>query len=367
MNTSTHSFDCLVAGGGLIGLLTARKLAQEGLTVALLEAGALCRESSWAGGGILSPLVPWQYPAAVTELVRWSQHAYPALVAELLELTGIDAEWTRSGLLLQGLQRDPQVTDWATRFGVAVEPLDGTQVAQLESALAMPAAGGLLLPDVAQVRNPRLCRALAAALRCLGVAIHEQSPVRRLLVQGGKVNGVETAAGQFRAGHVVIASGAWSPQLLPEGTAPLAVEPVRGQMIQFQAHPGLLQHIVLRDGHYLIPRRDGLVLAGSTLEHAGYDRSVTAQGREALLQAALNILPALADYALVNHWAGLRPGSPDGIPWICEHNEISGLYLNVGHYRNGVVMAPASAQLLADCLLRRTSFTGFAPYQLGVT
>jgi glycine oxidase len=163
---------------------------------------------------------------------------------------------------------------------------------------------------------------------------------------------------------VVIAGGAWSAALLRDTGLDLPVTPVRGQMIQFKARPGLLRHIVLDRDHYLVPRQDGLILAGSTLEHVGFDKSTTQAARDLLRERALQLVPALADCPIVRHWAGLRPGSKDGIPLIDEHPQIRGLYVNAGHYRNGVGMAPASARLLVDRILHRESFTQFAPYSL---
>jgi glycine oxidase len=362
MTKSINSADCVVIGGGLLGLLTARKLAQEGMAVTLLERGALCRESSWAGGGILSPLVPWQYADAISRLVEWSQRQYPLLVAELQELTGIDPEWTQSGMLLPGTVPDARVKAWAERFRCRFELLDAGSLQREEPALAPAAGPAMLLPDVAQIRNPRLCQALAAALNIQGVDIREQCAVTRLLVRDQVVTGVQTEAGAVHGACVVIAGGAWSAQLLHGVGREIPVRPVRGQMILFQAPPGMLRHIVQGGGHYLIPRRDGLVLVGSTLEEAGFNKDTTPQAREELLEAAIGIVPVLADYPVIRHWAGLRPGSPDGTPYIGKHSEIRGLYLNTGHFRNGVVMAPASAQLLVDCLLKRASFTDAAPY-----
>ena len=364
MTESINSADCVVVGGGLLGLLTARRLAQEGMAVTLLERGALCRESSWAGGGILSPLVPWQYTDAISRLVERSQHDYPLLMAELLEQSGIDPEWTQSGMLMLDTVPDTRVTAWAERFHCRLETLDADRVQLAEPALTAASGPAVLLPGVAQIRNPRLCQALAVALQMQGVTIREQCTVTRLLIRDQVVNGVETEAGPVHANCVVIAGGAWSAQLLQGMGRELPVKPVRGQMILFQAPPGMLRHIVQGAGHYLIPRRDGLVLAGSTLEHVGFSNETTSQAREELMQAAFSIAPGLADYPVIRHWAGLRPGSPEGIPFIGEHSEISGLYLNTGHFRNGVVMAPASARLLTDLMLGRASFTDARPYQL---
>jgi len=356
--------DCIVIGGGLLGLMTARALCTAGARVTLVERGGIFRESSWAGGGILSPLVPWQYPDAVQALVRWSQQVYPGLVDELRAGTGIDAEWTRSGLLMTAIVADPAITAWAQAHDCRLELLAAADTVRYEPQLAENPGPAILLPDVAQVRNPRLGRALQESLLHQGVRLHEHTEVTGFITRHGAVQGVTTPDGELAAAQVVVAGGAWSAPLLRNTGIELPVTPVRGQMIQFQARPGLLQHIVLHRDHYLIPRNDGLVLAGSTLEHVGYDKSVTVEAREQLLQRALALVPALADYPVVRQWAGLRPGSPDGMPIIDEHPEICGLYINTGHFRNGVVMAPASAQLLVDRMLQRESFTAHGPYAL---
>lgn len=361
--TNTGGSDCIVVGGGLLGMLTAYFLGREGLGVTLLEQGNVCRESSWAGGGILSPLVPWDYPDAVSELVQWSQQHYPALVTELRERSGIDPEWQQSGLLMAGASLTPAISQWHARYPCRMIQVDPGQMRHLEPGLAPVTEQALLLPDVAQVRNPRLCQSLAAALRAQGVAVHEHVQVGGLLTAANAITGVMTDRGEFHSGRVVVAAGAWSAVLLGDLMPGLAVSPVRGQMIQYATSPGMLRHIVLANGRYLIPRRDGLVLVGSTLEYTGFEKKTTREARDSLAEFAMQLLPGLVDCKIVNHWAGLRPGKADAIPVIGEHPEIKGLYVNTGHFRNGVILAPASVQLLLDNMMGRASFTGFDAYR----
>jgi glycine oxidase len=362
MATMNADIDCIIVGGGLLGMLSARVLNQAGLSVTLLERGELCRESSWAGGGILSPLVPWEYPAAVSDLVVWSQARYPRLGEELQDQTGIDVEWVQSGLLMAGTRMDDGIRNWSEKYKSRIEIVEPEQLRACEAALADGIGASLLLPDVAQIRNPRLCKALRESLRIQGVDLHEHIEVVGLDVRQNAVKGINTDQGVFTADRVVIAAGAWSSQVLGTAGLDLSVGPVRGQMILFKAPPDLLQHIILQDGYYLIPRQDGLVLAGSTLEYVGFDKETSLEARDLLAERSRALVPGLCECEIVKQWAGLRPGTAQGIPFIGQYPDIRGLYMNTGHFRNGVVMAPASAQLLLDIMLERDSLTDPAPY-----
>jgi glycine oxidase len=355
--------DFIVVGGGLSGMLVARELSAGGLGVTLLERGELGKEASWAGGGILSTLYPWRYPDAVTALAQWSQRHFPGFSDELREETGIDPEWLQSGLLIPGSEETVSALRWAQRWDVALERVAAERLAELEPGLAPGAEEGLWLPLVAQVRNPRLLKALARSLEMRGVVIRTHAQVLELLDRGGGTQGVRTKDEILHAAGVVVTAGAWTASLLDNLQGPdWRIEPVRGQMLLFHAEPGQVRHIVLKDSHYLVPRRDGRVLAGSTLEYVGFDKSTTREAYDELHAAALALIPMLASCPVEQHWAGLRPGSPEGIPWIGEHPGHRGLYINAGHFRNGVVTGPASARLLADMILGRPPCVDPTPY-----
>lgn len=353
----------LVVGGGIVGLLTARELAAAGATVTLIEMATTGRAASWAGGGILSPLYPWRYADPVTALVQWSQGAYPGLCAELEAETGMDPEHTRTGLLILDATERVLALDWARRRGVTIETLATPAIRVAEPELAAPPEEALWLPEVAHVRNPRLVKALRRALD-KRVRLCEHEEVVEILVSGGRLVGARTRGGEHRADHLVVCAGAWTARLMASLEQTPAIAPVRGQMVLFHARPGLIRHLVLAGEHYAIPRRDGTLLFGSTLESAGFAATTTASAKEQLHGHALALFPALQRAPLGGHWAGLRPSSPSGIPYIGPHPTIGGLYVNAGHFRNGLVMAPASARLVADLILGREPIVPPSPYRL---
>ncbi|MDH5179404.1 MAG: glycine oxidase ThiO [Gammaproteobacteria bacterium] len=360
--------DCLIVGGGLIGMLTARELALGGLSVAIIERGTLGQESTWAGGGIISPLYPWRYPDPVTRLAAWSQQVYPSLAADIHRESGVDPEWTQNGLLIVDSDEIDAARHWSVTSCSNLEIVSQQTCRTLEPQLGSMADNpGIWLPDVAQVRNPRLIKAMRGSLAHLGVTVREQTEVQGLDIRDGQAAGVRLGRTEILlGGQVVVAGGAWTARLLQEYGHEVQVRPVRGQMLLYKTSPGLVSRIVLSKDRYVIPRRDGRVLVGSTLEETGFEKITTDDARHELEAEAARIIPILADFPVEHHWAGLRPGTPAGIPYICEHPSVARLYINAGHFRNGVVLGPASARLLADQILGNRPILDLKPYNICV-
>jgi glycine oxidase len=369
--------DFLIVGAGAIGMLTALALRARGYAVTLLDRQQAGLESSWAGGGILSPLYPWHYSAAVNVLAQRSQQLYPALVQHLREETGIDPELLPSGLLMlddvasldaaSGRGIDPLA--WAGAQGVALQRMGTADVASVQAGIAHGDEGAWWMPQVMQIRNPRLLHALRAALDVHGIRLLEQVEVEGLAVTAGRVHGVRVSGQALPADAVVLTAGAWSAQVLQQLGVTTeqvpAIEPVRGQMMVLNAPQSGLRRIVMSEGRYLIPRKDGRVVVGSTLEYVGFEKVTTEAARESLLAFAARLCPTLAGAPMEAHWAGLRPGCPQGIPYIGEHPDIQGLFLHAGHFRNGLVMGPASTELFVQGIENEASLLNAAPYAWG--
>ncbi|MCQ4322061.1 glycine oxidase ThiO [Stutzerimonas stutzeri] len=353
----------IVVGGGVIGLLSAYGLAGAGCSVTLIEASDTGTEASWAGGGIVSPLYPWRYSPAITALSHWSQDYYPQLGAALFEQTGIDPEVFETGLYWLDLEDEDQAMTWAEAQGRPLRRVGMDQVHAAVPSLGNGFARAVHMPGVANVRNPRLLRAVRAALAQMpNVRIIEHCPVSGFINDGARVVGVQTAQGEMRAERVVVAAGAWSGKLLATLGMELPVKPMKGQMILFKCAEDFLPSMVLAKRRYAIPRRDGHILVGSTLEDVGFDKTPTEDALESLRESAIELLPGLAGATVVKHWAGLRPASPEGIPYIGPVPGHEGLWLNCGHFRNGLVLAPASCQLLTDLMLDRSPCIDPQPY-----
>ena len=351
--------DFIVIGAGIIGLATAERLLQHGATVTILERGAAGQESSWAGGGILSLLCPWDYPDEVTRLALYSANLFAAWAADLHQASGIDPEYDSSGLVICAPFNALVAQQWCAAHQVAL--LQGKA-----DGYALPTTDEVLyLPQAAQVRNPRLMRALRKRVELLGGIIIEQSAAQHIRADHDRVVKVEASSGKYSADKYIVTAGAWSQEVLGPHALQLEIKPVRGQMLLFKFAAPPLQHIVVQRDLYLIPRRDGHLLVGSTLEDAGFDKKTTRAAHDDLFKRAQNILPQLCGMPVMQQWAGLRPGSPGNIPTIARHPRLKNLYLNSGHFRYGVTMAPGSAEVLHNVLTGGMQPFDVAPYNAG--
>jgi glycine oxidase len=355
--------DVIVIGAGIVGLLTAWRLSDAGLRVRVIEKGQIGQEASWAGGGILAPLHPWLYPKPVQSLARWSQAHYQDIASQLNAATEIDPEWTRSGLLILEPHSVHAAKTWAQ--GV-LEPIEIHDSASLVARFPgiIPTESAVFLPNVAQVRNPRLLKALAVMLSGRGVVLQAGNAVASIEIAQGRVQAVMTTQGPMQAARVVVAAGAWSGKLYP---LELPIEPVKGQMLMYSPLAAPPTAMILKDEVYLIPRRDGRVLVGSSVEYSGYDKTPTLVVRERLKAQAEQLWPALMEGSIERHWAGLRPGHPDNAPFIGNYPGVQGLYINTGHSRHGLLTAVASSQLLSDIILGQQPILDPAPYAVSST
>ncbi|MDD2894260.1 MAG: glycine oxidase ThiO [Halothiobacillaceae bacterium] len=337
----------IVIGAGAVGLATAQALLQAGAQVTVLERGEVGQEASWAGGGIMSPLCPWDYPDEVTRLALLGMARFGDFTAELTARTGVDTEYLRCGMRVLPPFDVQLATDWCAAHGMRYEL----------------AGESIFLSEIAQVRNPRLLRAMRERVVQLGGRIVVQCEVLAVEAQAGRVQRVRTSQGDLVADDYVLTAGAWSKALLGEHAQQLDIKPIRGQMLLFKFDAPPLPHILLQRDLYFIPRKDGHLLIGSTLEDVGFDKSTTEAARASMLQRAITLLPALRDMPVVRHWAGLRPGSPGNVPTIDCHPALENLYINGGHFRYGVTMAPASAEVLLNKVLGRPQTLDVSPYR----
>jgi glycine oxidase len=324
----------LVIGTGALGLATAEALLRQGNKVTILERGSVGRESSWAGGGILCPLCPWDYPDEVNRLALRGMGMFGSLAGLLHQSTGIDPEFNRCGMLVLPKLDVKAALKWCAAYGMKAEEREG----------------GVFLPEVAQARNPRLLQSLRARVEKLGGRIVEQCEVKQIVAESGRVKHLATTQGDFSADAYIVTAGAWSKVLLGEHALKTDIKPIRGQMLLFKFDTPPLPYVVLQEDVYLIPRRDGHLLLGSTREDVGFDKSTTEEVRAMLLQRGIELLPALRDMPVIQHWAGLRPGSPGNIPTIGRHPHLPNLYINSGHFRYGVTMSPAAVEVLLNTM-----------------
>ncbi|MEK9826414.1 MAG: FAD-dependent oxidoreductase [Methylotenera sp.] len=352
----------IIIGGGIVGCMTAMQLRKRGHRVTIVERNQIASqtsgESSWAGGGIIFPLLPWQYSDAVNALTRSAAVSYQALSRQLLQETGIDANFAQSGFLLLPKFDLETALNWCEKNKLAAQIVKAANF----GVQSLSGEDALWLPEVCQIRPPYFMQALRSWLEQNQVTMLEHTQLVPLQ-QVAQLNSWQTTSGEIlEADQFVVTSGAWSFELLKDTTAKLNIKPMRGQILLYKPEQNL-QQMVYREGFYMIPRLDGYLLAGSTLEDVGFDSGVTESVRIELQAKAEAIMPALKDQPVIKHWSGLRPGTPENLPTISAHPSIQNLYLNTGHFRYGLTMAPASAAMISAIMDNETPALDANPYR----
>ena len=365
-NQLPEKSEIIIIGGGVIGLSIARALALRGVRdVTLIEKGEFGREASWAAGGILAPQVEADAADDFFRLASASRDLYPQFAEALLNETGIDVEIDRTGTLYVAFTGAEEAEfrarfDWQRSEGLAVEWLSGDEARALEPALSNHVRCALRFPNDLQVENRRLVEALLVSNRQLGVRLIDHCEAKSMRVIAGQVSGVETAREFISSRTVVMAAGAWTPAIGP--TTGVDVEPVRGQMLCFKPELKLVRHVVYSSRGYLIPRRDGRLIAGSTSERVGFDKQVTRKGITAIRSMAAEIAPQVATLRLIDSWAGFRPRALDDSPVLGPAAEIDGLCYATGHYRNGILLAPITGALVAETVISKSVSPLIVPF-----
>ncbi len=351
-------FDTLIVGGGVIGLSVARELAKRGVRrIGLIERAKVGREASFAAAGLLAPNVETASDPDLNLLCSESCRMFPQLSRELIEETGCDIELQTDGTIFAAFNEDDSIhiqTRLAELLAANIRShyLTTGDIRKIEPKIAANVCDGIYFPDDWQVENRKLLLALEKSVRSHGVEIIEDTAVGALAVERGRAIGVVSDNGIEVAGKVVLATGAWTAFIKTDpGLIGEMVRPIKGQMISYQGQPREFQHVIYTRRGYLVPRLDGRLLLGATVEDVGFDLELTPEAASEMAALAAEIAPALAGESITEHWAGLRPFATGGRPLIGPIPGVDGAFLATGHHRNGILLAPITAKMLADIIV----------------
>lgn len=358
--------DMVVVGGGVIGLSIAWRLAQTGAAVTVVDAGCGDGQASIAAAGMLAPLAEAERAGPLVDLGLDSLRRYPGFVSELRAETDAALELSGPGMLRVAIGQAEEEAlatafAWQKTAGLPLAWLDAGAARSLEPSLSNRIRAAVLSPEEKHVEPGALLAALTTACRRRGVRI-ETIRVVGFKTQGKRVTTVETMIGASSCANVVIAGGAWSAALARHLGTELPVFPVRGQLLALRCRPPLFRHTIYSHLGYLVPRTEGRVVVGATAERAGFDSATTQAGKAALLASARSLAPSLGTNPVEGHWAGLRPASGDGLPMLGRLSGWENAFIATGHFRNGILLAPITADLLSRSILDGSSEPALGPF-----
>ncbi len=362
--------DVVIVGGGVVGLGIAWRLAQRGASVTVIDRGPMAAEASSHAAGMLVPLAEAEAPGPFLDLCTASQRIYPAFASELLERTGLDIEHAHNGLLEVAVHEAEveSITKriaWLRTLRSDVEGLEARAVRAREPGISPKVVGGFFVPGEGWVTTPKLAEALAKAAAGAGVRLLPEHPLVDVEWQGNRVIAVRAGNERMAADRFLIAAGPWSAEVGARFGISIPVFPVRGQLIALEGDPPPIRHVIYGHGIYLVRWRSGELIVGSTVEHAGFVKEVTAEGIGGLLRAAVELVPGLTARPIRRVWACLRPGTPDSYPILSRAPGLENVFIATGHFRNGILLTPITAEVMADAIQAKPPSIPLHPFRLG--
>ncbi|MED3562639.1 glycine oxidase ThiO [Bacillus xiapuensis] len=351
-----QSYDVAIIGGGINGASIAYQLSKRDKKVIILEKKQLACQASSAAAGMLAAQAEIEQDGPLFQMALKSQAMFPDMANELFELTGIDIELVQKGMLkiaeteeiaIEAKQQVLFQRNWDSK----IQWLDSAEIREMEPALSPNVAGGMYLPNDGHVQPEKLTAAFAKAAVQIGTQIRENTEVLSILFKNGQVKGVKTTNGDIHCEQVVVATGAWAGQLLRESGLDVPLYPVKGECFSIKTETPLINRTIFSDKRcYLVPKRNGEIYIGATMIENTFDLNVTPGGLATLIERATKLIPEIKDMAWERVWAGVRPQTGDGLPYIGEHPEWKGLFVAAGHFRNGILLSPITGKLVADLL-----------------
>ena len=358
---SPSNFEVLIVGGGVVGLSAAWLLAKKGLRVGVVDRSQMGREASWAGAGMIPPGVPsshFHLATPLEQLAGLSSNAYANWSTELREATGIDNEYRRCGAVQISLSEEEAAslherTERWKLTGIQFESLASHAISEIEPEIGLSSSAAhpaFLLPAEAQIRNPRHLAALESACRLEGVQLLANNAVSEFEISAGRVQQAVTSLGDLYADRFLLTGGCWTGELAQTLGIEIPLKPIRGQMVLLKGPPGLVRHNIGAGQRYIVPRRDGHILLGSTMEDVGFEKGNTEEAVEELLAFGRTLIPALAKLPVEQTWSGLRPATESELPLIGPIAGFENAWIATGHLRSGLQMSVGTAQAIADLI-----------------
>jgi len=351
-----NSFDVAIIGGGINGSSIAYQLSKLGKKVVMIEKNHLACEASSAAAGMLAAQAEIEDDGPFFQLALKSQAMFSSLSNELFELTGIDIEFVRKGMLkiaeTEEIAKEvKQQAAFQQLWDSEIEWLDSHNIRELEPFLSPDVAGGMFIPNDGHVQPAKLSKAFAKAAEQFGATILENTEVYSFNYENDRVNGVKTTLGNIYCNQVVLATGAWASKLMHETGLDLSIYPVKGECFSVKTDIPIINRTIFSDKRcYLVPKRNGEIFIGATQIDHTFDKRVTPSGIATLVERASQLVPQIKDAPWERVWAGLRPQTGDGLPYLGEHPLWKGLFIAAGHYRNGILLSPVTGTLVADLL-----------------